>query len=763
MPLLLPNLDDRTWADLVEESTSLIPVYGPEWTDQNYSDPGITIVELLSAIAEMDIYQLNQISDDMRLKFLALVGVRPNPPHPAHAVLSLTLATGLPATTSPIIVPAGVEFAGVDPSGTTERFRTLRSLALAAGTLKALQFHDAAGYHDLTPLWQRRAVMLPFGSAPQPGAEFYLGFSDPWIPAQSATLFLTFADGHSTLLDRQRLRNELCEIEKHCHPIVDNPCQKPALKPASEASDDQYPSLKHYGVRTVWEYLNNTGGQAHWTALDPAKNEVSDDTRSFTLNGAVTFRLPGTVSPTSIGAVATPYYYVRCRFEAGRYDAPPSLKDVAFNAAVVEQAVPAWTSFDINPNPTIVYGPLGPPNPYDLTTVTLKLDEESRIVHLAFGLGKPGDPEFRILSFQPPPAGNLSIEAMFLGFGTGFPHQHETLANPPIKTSGFRLYTLENDAWYSWEIRQDFFASHRGDFHAVLDPTCGAVRFGDGEKGRVPPEGCEIFAAYFSTAAQAGNLEARTVNQLADSPHNRAQLYDPTAVPDGWTKLKAELASIENPLPASGGSAAQTIDQAAGRADQLVESSERAVTLADYMRLAVATPGTRIARVTAIANMHPDFPCYKAPGMITVIVVPYLPAGRPVPTPGMLHAVTAHLRPRRVIGTRVEVAAPTYLEVQVQATVQSVSGTNRANLQKAITQAINGFFDPLTGGPDGSGWPFGRNVYRSEVMKIINQVSGVDYVATLALVANCGQPQCGNVCLGPTWLVGAGAHQITVL
>jgi len=51
MPLLLPNLDDRQWADLVAESTALIPVYGPEWTDQNYSDPGITLVELLVVIA----------------------------------------------------------------------------------------------------------------------------------------------------------------------------------------------------------------------------------------------------------------------------------------------------------------------------------------------------------------------------------------------------------------------------------------------------------------------------------------------------------------------------------------------------------------------------------------------------------------------------------------------------------------------------------------------------------------------------------------
>jgi len=763
MPLLLPNLDDRTWADLVSESTALIPVYGAEWTDQNYSDPGITIVELLAAIAEMDIYQLNQISDAMRLKFLALVGVRPYPPRPAHAVLSLPLAAGVPPTS----IPAGLEFVGLSPSGATERYRTLHSLTLAPGTLRSLQFHDAAGYHDLTLIWQRRAVMSPFGDDPQPGAEFYIGLSDALPVDQPVELYCTFADGHSTFADRQRLWRELREIEKRCQPPLHNPCEKPAAKAATDSSPSgQRPPLKHYGVRTVWEYLASVGGQSQWIALDPARNEVFDDTRCFTLNGAITFRVPGSMAQVSVGAVAKPYCYVRCRFDAGRYDATPLLQDVAFNAAVVEQAVPAWASFAIDPRATIVYGPQGLPKPNDLTTLRLTLNDQKKIMQLAFGGSNVGDPQFRILAFQAPALplpGTLSLEAVFLGFGSGLPFQDATLPDAPVEASHFHLYTLEGDGWHSWELQPDFYASRRDDIHAVLDPTTGVVRFGDGEQGRVPPDGCEIFASYLSTTAQAGNLGVGLINQLADSPHNRALLYDPTAVPDGWTKLKGELDSITNPLPASGGAAAQTIAQAAGRADQLVESSERAVTLADYERLTLGTPGTRIARTTAIANMHPDFPCFKAPGMITVIVLPYLPKGRPVPTPGLLGAVAAHLRPRRVIGTRVEVVGPTYLEVTVQASVQSKAGTNRTNLQEAITKAINDFFDPLTGGPAGSGWPFGRDVYRSEVMKIIDEVPGVDFVISLTLTAGCGQPQCGNVCLGPTCLVAAGAHQITVL
>lgn len=61
MPIPLPNLDDRRWAELVEQGRALIPLYSPEWTDHNASDPGITLMELLAFIAEMDVYRLNRI------------------------------------------------------------------------------------------------------------------------------------------------------------------------------------------------------------------------------------------------------------------------------------------------------------------------------------------------------------------------------------------------------------------------------------------------------------------------------------------------------------------------------------------------------------------------------------------------------------------------------------------------------------------------------------------------------------------------------
>ena len=73
MPITLPNLDDRTYADLIEEARSLVPVYAPEWTNHNPSDPGVTLVELFAYLTEMMLYRLNRVTDANVLAFLRLL------------------------------------------------------------------------------------------------------------------------------------------------------------------------------------------------------------------------------------------------------------------------------------------------------------------------------------------------------------------------------------------------------------------------------------------------------------------------------------------------------------------------------------------------------------------------------------------------------------------------------------------------------------------------------------------------------------------
>jgi len=206
----------------------------------------------------------------------------------------------------------------------------------------------------------------------------------------------------------------------------------------------------------------------------------------------------------------------------------------------------------------------------------------------------------------------------------------------------------------------------------------------------------------------------------------------------------------------------ETLEHAEGRAVQLLQQPSRAVTLADCEALALATPGTRIVRAAALANQHPGFQCYAAPGFLTVVIVPELPSGRPVPSTGLLSVVSAYLNRRHVIGTQIGVTGPEYLEIGVNAQVKVFAGQNKASVRDAVVAALQKFLDPLVGGPEGGGWPLGRDVYVSEVVEVIAAVAGVDHVLALELVVPGCAPQCGNVCLRPLALTVSGTHQIQV-
>jgi len=68
-----PSIDDRNFDDLVREGLSLLPVYAPEWTDHNPSDPGITLVELLAYFSDILLYRLGRITPAAKLQFLRLL------------------------------------------------------------------------------------------------------------------------------------------------------------------------------------------------------------------------------------------------------------------------------------------------------------------------------------------------------------------------------------------------------------------------------------------------------------------------------------------------------------------------------------------------------------------------------------------------------------------------------------------------------------------------------------------------------------------
>src|SRR6185436_5268505 len=94
MPLQNPTLDDRRYQQLLDEALARIPVYTPEWTNFNKSDPGVTLIQVFAFLTESLLYRANQIPERNRTKFLQLLGVPLQPASPARGIITINNERG---------------------------------------------------------------------------------------------------------------------------------------------------------------------------------------------------------------------------------------------------------------------------------------------------------------------------------------------------------------------------------------------------------------------------------------------------------------------------------------------------------------------------------------------------------------------------------------------------------------------------------------------------------------------------------------------
>jgi hypothetical protein len=132
MSLTVPNLDDRTWAQLVEEARRRAMTISPEWTDLTPNDPGMALLELFAFLTDTMISRLNRLPEKAYVEFLRLIGVHIHPPSAARAALVFS-RTG--AADAAITVPRGTRVSVARASGGGEPpvFVTADTVTLAAG------------------------------------------------------------------------------------------------------------------------------------------------------------------------------------------------------------------------------------------------------------------------------------------------------------------------------------------------------------------------------------------------------------------------------------------------------------------------------------------------------------------------------------------------------------------------------------------------------------------------------------------------------
>ncbi|MEZ0387609.1 MAG: hypothetical protein ACAI34_11110, partial [Verrucomicrobium sp.] len=132
MSLPVPNLDDRTFSDLVEECRQRIARTCPQWTDLSPSDPGMVLVEVFAHLTEVMLYRLNRVPEKAYIEFLRLLGVTLLPPSAAGVELTFTLPR---ARADAVTIPRGTRVSSERREGGGEPpvFATDAAVTLSPG------------------------------------------------------------------------------------------------------------------------------------------------------------------------------------------------------------------------------------------------------------------------------------------------------------------------------------------------------------------------------------------------------------------------------------------------------------------------------------------------------------------------------------------------------------------------------------------------------------------------------------------------------
>jgi hypothetical protein len=281
-----------------------------------------------------------------------------------------------------------------------------------------------------------------------------------------------------------------------------------------------------------------------------------------------------------------------------------------------------------------------------------------------------------------------------------------------------------------------------------VDRARGELVFGDGLSGRVPraADPGRATASYSLGGGVTGNLGRGGT----------------------WAQEDGAVVGV-NPVAAEGGAEAEPIEVARQRAADALTVPDRIVTVDDARHLALDTEGVAVARAHVRTGHHPGFPCVSLPAAMSVIVLPAVDRDGPVatwvraprPDPGLLAAVQARLEGARLLGQEVFVEAPVYRVVRVEGTLSQSASTDL--VEERVEEELARYLDPLRGGPDQEGWPYGGTVRPSELVGVATRAVGPEVsVATLAVALDDGTPtDCEELVIGPGELVRLGDVHIT--
>ena len=294
-----------------------------------------------------------------------------------------------------------------------------------------------------------------------------------------------------------------------------------------------------------------------------------------------------------------------------------------------------------------------------------------------------------------------------------------------------------------WTVVGDIALSGPGDRHVQADRATGRLTFGDGRSGRIPrwPAGTRLCVTYWVGGGPSPEIMPGTVFE-GDGCAGR---------------------TVTRP---AGGAEPEAAAAARSRVTAELVRPARAATVADIRAIIEALPGVALAAVHVEPGWDPDLPGHPVPDAAGIFCLPL--AGErddagiaAVPAPELDEwtrvTVARALEAARLIGYRFTVRGPAYRKIAVTARID-VHVRDRAAARRRVATALRRHLDPLVGGSDGGGWPFGAAVGPPDLTVVAQRALGVQGEVTALAI---GDTDCEPLALRPYELPAVDSVTVT--
>ena len=685
------DLDDRTFQDLVEECILRIPRYCPEWTNYNPGDPGITLVELFAWLTDQMMMRFNQVPRRQYVAFLEMLGVRLQPPSPAHTEITFYLTSTLPDRYA---IATGTEAATL---------RTETEEAIVFSTDRPLWIGVPRINHFLT------AEMVE--NEPQVLRD---RFTNQWSQASDGTW-----EGREQFVFDERPK------DGNCFYLVFSP---------DEPLDGNVLALTLQGQAATATGINPDQPPRYWEAWDGMAwrsillQESDDHTKgfSFSENGNAT---PNQVQSSDVVLhlpLDWPVTYfatyrgrwLRCVCRPGRssYNRSPQLMGMRVRA--IGGVISASQCLLIRDEL------LGESN-----------GTPGQMIQLQSGSVLPRHTGEHLIVTSP--VGLPQIWQEVTDFADSGPDdRHYVLDSlsgsiqlgPLIREPGqLRQQVSTRSRTQQQSSNRSTSGNSNGSSITIVSPTNESLSFEQSrlerQYGHIPPRGSTFrMAAYRTGGGAAGNVQKGSIFVLK------------SAVP--------YVDRVVNHGAAYQGADAESLEEAVLRVPQLLRTRDRAITPEDFETLSLQAGRGAIARAYCPVKSQIN------PGIVDVMLVPQInPAildrgeginpSQLALTPPLRSQVLHYLDERRLVGVQVRLQEPEYVGVSVQVEVglhpEYTNPQAQILIMRKLQMSLYRFLNPLTGGPQGKGWDIGSPVYRSDIVNLIQQTSGVRFLGEVLL------------------------------